>query len=71
MQFAIFLGINVCERLRLMRYPDFAENVYSCMLYDDACLKESILKKILLVVANLCNLRFFPNKFVCTVMTDH
>ena len=24
-----------------------------------------------MAVANLCNLRFFANKFVCTVMTDH
>ena len=26
--------------------------------------------KLLLVVANLCNLRLFANKFVCTVLTD-
>ena len=26
--------------------------------------------KVLLVVANLCNLQFFANKFVYTVLTD-
>ena len=26
--------------------------------------------KSLLVVANLCNLHFFANKFVCTALTD-
>ena len=34
------------------------------MFYDDACLKESIFKKLLLVVANLCNLQFFC-KYIC------
>ena len=28
------------------------------------------LSKLLLVVANLCNLPYFANKFVCTVLTD-
>ena len=27
-------------------------------------------KKFILVVTNLCNLRLFENKFVCTVLTD-
>ena len=26
--------------------------------------------KLLLVAANLCNLRFFANKFVCMILTD-
>ena len=26
--------------------------------------------KLLLVVANLCDLQYFANKFVCTVLTD-
>ena len=26
--------------------------------------------KFVLQVANLCNLQFFANKFVCTVLTD-
>ena len=38
--------------------------------YDDACLKEFFFSKLLLVVANLCNLRYCANKFVCTVLTD-
>ena len=33
--------------------------------YDDACLKELIFLKLLLVVANLCNLQFFANKYLC------
>ena len=40
---------------------------YTCRLYDDACLKYSTFSKLLLVFANLCNLQFFANKFVCTV----
>ena len=32
--------------------------------------KRIVFTKLLLVVANLCNLRYFANKFVCTVLTD-
>ena len=35
----------------------------------DACL-ELFFSKLLMVVANLCNLRYCANKFVCTVLTD-
>ena len=35
------------------------------------CMSEIIdLTKILLVIANLCNMQFFANIFVCTVLTD-
>ena len=50
---------------------DFAENRYRCIFHDDACQRELIFfTKLLLVVTNLCNLLYFANKLVCTVLTD-
>ena len=61
MQLAIF-----CEKICVC---DFAENGYTCTFYDDACLNELIISKSLLVVANLCNLRFYARQFVSPVLT--
>ena len=70
MQLAIFSQINLYARFWLIYQPDSAENWYTCTFYDDACLKESIFKKLLLVVANLYNLQFF-SKYICVHgMTD-
>ena len=43
---------------------------HSCSGKNYAYASLTSCSKLLLVVANLCNLQFFANKFVCTVLTD-
>ena len=50
---------------------DWSQNRPECWLWGRACMSEKRdFLKFQLQVAYLCNLRFFANKFVCTVLTD-